>query len=291
VLDQWQYLNIGALEFCKLLGAQFGIVFELQDGLQDAAISTTGPTGKAPAGGHPNAVGSAGKSSSLKIGKPLASIPLNPGDGAFDVVNAVCRAVGVLPVSNGLGKVVLTLAGGLKTTTSLVEGVNILSSSVTYDAASRYRKYIVSGQGPGSETIYGDALSVTGTAEDQNVQRPQRTLFIRPGEALTSTAFANRRAGWEATVRAARAMRLAITVQGWTQQDGSMWPANALVPVYHPAVGIDADELLIAETAFAMGPGGSTTTLSLVRSNAFVPEAVLLKGPKSGDGAFRELMQ
>jgi prophage tail gpP-like protein len=100
--------------------------------------------------------------------------------------------------------------------------------------------------------------------------------MIRP-EASTTTAYAQKRASWEATVRAARAGRVSVTVQGWTQADGTLWPVNRLVRVRAPRLAIDAD-LLIAEATYTLSEGaGTRTTLALRRRDAFLPEPVVAK--------------
>lgn len=295
ILSQSEFNNVPILEFCKMLGAPFGIVFTLQDGLSDAAISSTSPkspTAKARAGGAPSSVGSAGKSSSLKIGSPVAKLPVNPGDSPHELIDRACRMVGVLPVSDGLGGVVLTRAGGVRATTPLVRGVNILSAEATFDATKRYRRYVVSGQGQGSDTTYGTTVAaVKEEATDMNVRRSERVLLVRP-ELPVTAKLASARASWEAAVRAARAADVVITVQGWTQEDGSLWPVNAIVPVNDPVVGIKAEDMVIAEATFALSQeSGSTTRLKVVRPDAFRLEPTINATGSGSDGAFRVLQR
>lgn len=291
-LAQWEFSNIPVLDLCKTLGAPFGIVFTLQDGLADKAIGTASrsATSKALAGGAPSSVGSAGKSSSLSISKPNTKLTINPGDSPFEVIDRACRMAGVLPVSDGLGGIVLTRAGGTRAQTALVRGQNILSATATFDATKRYRRYVVSGQAQGTDDLFGaSAAAVKSEATDANVRRSERVLFIRP-EGAVSLAFAKQRAAWEATVRAARAADVVITVQGWKQQDGSLWPVNAIVPVKDPVVGVDGD-MLITEATFALSEeSGSITRLKVARPEAFIPEPVITSTGSGADSAFRSLL-
>lgn len=284
VLTQWEFANTPVLDLCTKLGAPFGVTFSLQDGLRDPAISTKAPTTTPPRhGGAPASVGSAGKSSSLKIGSPNAKLAINPGESSFDVIDRACRMVGLLPVSDGLGGVVLTRAGGARATTALVEGQNILQATASYDGSKRYRTYIVSGQAAGSDELFGPpAAAVKGEAQDQGVTRASRVLLVRPEGAVT-LAFAKQRAAWEATVRRARSVVASVTVQGWHQADGTLWPINALVTLRSPKLGIDGPQL-ITQTTFALSANsGTTTQLTLVDPNAFIPEPLLIDSGAGGN--------
>jgi prophage tail gpP-like protein len=281
VLGRYEFSKIGVLELCQQLAKPFDITVTLQDGVDDTAISTTG---QARAGGAPSSVGSAGKSSSLKIGSPIARLTINPGDSAFEVIDRACRLVGVLPVSDGAGGLILTRTGGTRATTVLAEGENILAADVTFDASRRYRRYIVDGQATGTNEHFGTpAAAVRGEGLDLQVRRASRVLLIRPDSAIT-IKLAAQRAAWEATVRAARSATLTVTVQGWTQRDGSLWPINALVPVHIPRFGITYTDLLITEATYDLSlEGGSTTALSLTRADAFRPEPTI--APKTGSSS------
>jgi prophage tail gpP-like protein len=243
VLSKWEFLNVSVLALAQHLAKPFGIPVRLQPGL-------------APQ-------------------KPIVKLTVDPGDTAFDALERACRIAGVLPVSDGLGGLVLTRAGSARATTALVEGQNILGASVDYDASRRFRRYVVMGQHQGSDDWSGaGAAGVKGEAQDANVRRGARVCLVRPEGAVTPE-HARRRAEWEAKVRAARADAVTVTVQGWKQADGSLWPLNALVPLRSPMLGIDG-ELLIAQVTNGIDDGGGTvTTLSLARPDAFIPEPVI----------------
>jgi prophage tail gpP-like protein len=83
-------------------------------------------------------------------------------------------------------------------------------------------------------------------------------------------------------VRAARSATVTVTVHGWTQRDGSLWPINALVPVHIPAFGITYTDLLITEATYTLSlQGGTITTLSLTRADAFRPEPTIAPSSSS----------
>lgn len=276
VLKQWEFANMPVLDLCRLVAKPFGITVSLQPGLVDKAIGTATPTrgtAKPRAGGSPSGVGSAGRAHAQELGHPNAKFTINPGDSAWEVIDRSCRMVGVLAVSDGLGGVLLTRAGSLRATTALVEGENILQASADYDNSRRYREYLVRGQA--STSILGDAqvaAGVSGSAQDLGA-REGRVLLIRP-EGQVTTAFARRRAEWEATTRAARSSEIDVVVQGWTQGDGALWPLNALVDVRLPSLHVDA-EMLIVQRTFRKSDAGTLTQLHLMRGDAFLPEPTL----------------
>jgi prophage tail gpP-like protein len=246
VLSTWEFANITVPELCAKVAAPFGITVSIQQGL---TLSTR-----------------------------VTKLVVNPGDTAFEVIDRACRFIGVLPVSDGRGGLQLTRPDRLaRTNTAIVEGENVLAADVQYDSSRRYRTYIVSGQSQGSDELNGaSAAAVRATATDETVARAGRVLYIRP-EGVVTLASARARAEWEATVRAGRAAKFNVTVQGWRQRDGSLWPFNAMVPVRIPTLGVDT-ELLITETTFGLSNDeGTTTRFTLMAREAFLPEPVIKK--------------
>lgn len=214
---------------------------------------------------------------------PPGKFAISPGETAFTALERACRMVGVLPVSDGQGGLVLTRAGSARATSDLIEGKNILAASADYDATGRFRRYVVSAQHPGTDHWKGlPAASVHGEAQDASVRRASRVLYVL-GESAMSSHQARARAEWEAKVRAARGDAVSVTVQGWTQGDGSLWPVNALVRLSSPLLGMDAT-LLITQVTYSLDNGsGQLTKLNLKRPDAFTPEPTVAL-PAKGAG-------
>lgn len=239
VLEQWEFAGISVLEICQKVAAPFNVKVAL------------GPAVTAPA-----------------VPRKLV---INPGDTAFDVIERACRLAGLFPVSDGAGGVVLTRAGTEMTTTPLAEGMNILEANASYDDSARHRRYIVIGQQQGSDLLYGMAAAdVRAEATDPDVGREARVLMVR-AEGSVTIQQAQDRANWEAVVRRANAIAVDVTVQGWEQQDGSLWPVNALVQIQAPVLGV-VGEMLISEVTYSLSEGGTTTELTLRDPNAFLPQ-------------------
>lgn len=246
VLEAWEFKNVSVLAFAKKVCEPFGIAVSLQPGL----VLPASPK----------------------------RISVSPGDLAFAVIERECRKAGVLPVSDGTGGLLLTRAGTARATTKLIEGENILSASASFDATGRFRDYLVMGQHRGANDFFGEAATceIKGHATDESVTRAGRQLVIRPEGGVT-LAQAKTRAQWEATTRAARSCSVSITVQGWTQADGALWPVNVLVAVDSPRIRTKGD-LLITEAVYSVGREGTTTQLTLKPRLAFLPEATIKAG-------------
>lgn len=279
------FAKLGVLELCQRICQPYGIQVYLQDGLADTAIST-GSAGKKPTSARPTSVGSAGKTNAATIGRPYDNFAIHQGESPFNVIDEACRIVGILPVSNGQGDLILTRAGGsMVCGTALIEGKNILAAGVSYDASKRYYRYTVVSQTPSTDEQNGPAAAAVQShdAIDQGVRRQNRHLIIAADKPMTQE-FATARAQWEMTVRNARASQISARVQGWTQRDGTLWPLNALVPFTSPKLGID-DQLLIIGLEFSKSDDeGTTTGLTLARPDAFAPEALITSKGSPGWG-------
>jgi prophage tail gpP-like protein len=224
----------------------------------------------------------------LSPGASPAKISVDPGDSCHNVIEKLCRKAGVLAVSDGAGRVVLMRPGSTRTVTELVEGENILSASADFDGSARFRRYVVLGQHQGTDQFSGtNAAAVRGEATDAGVTRASRVLLVRP-EGNVTTDSARRRAEWEATVRAARGDAVSITVQGWTQGNGVLWPVNALVRVRSPSLGVDGD-MLISQVVYSVGEDGTKTALTLRRPDAFTPEPGVASPAKGSAKYWKEI--
>lgn len=232
VLDAWSFEKVNVGYFVAMLAEPFGVQVSLQPGL---------------------------------VLPEIKKLSVAPGDTAFNAIMHAVADQGVLLISDGAGGIVITRSGTSRAA-SLVEGQNILSASAEYDGAGRFHRYVV-------PACYGDDdgfYTARSEAVDEIVRRTERTLFAHSdlGHDIES---ATRRAEWEARIRAARAESVTVTVQGWTQPDGRLWPINALTHVEAPRlIGVDGD-LLISEVEHSISEQGKITQFRLVRPDVFTP--------------------
>jgi prophage tail gpP-like protein len=251
---KWSFHDVDVFQVAKAIAKPFGIPVSVQAGLGQLLTKNK-------------------------------KVVFQPGDTCFEVISKMAAAAGVLVVSDGAGGIMITRAGS-KRAAALIEGVNILTASVTYDASDRFNRILISSQIPGTDEDSGEATHIEAQAIDEDI-RDERVLIIRPDKGY-SVAESRVRADWEARVRAARAEKVTITVQGWKQPDGTLWPVNAITRVQAPTlIGVDGD-MVISSATFGIGGDGTITTLSLVRPDAFTPEPTATVKSSSG-GRWKEL--
>ena len=204
-----------------------------------------------------------------EIGAAFPQWAIQEGESAFDCIERAARMRGVLLLPAGAGGLVLGKAGTQRIETALVEGENLLECVVTNDGSQRYQNYIVKGQRAGSDTASGASVSaMKGVAKDPGVPRARTLVILADDE--TDLAGLKKRAEWEATVRAGRALTVQVAVQGWSHP-GGLWRVNRVVPLRAPALRINRD-LLIRDVEYSLDRGGEMTRMTLTPVEAYTPE-------------------
>jgi prophage tail gpP-like protein len=207
---------------------------------------------------------------------------IQQGETAFDAIDRACRLRAVLAVPDGKGGLLLTRGDPEGEAEALIEGKNIEAVDRTLDNASRFSRYIVKGQSAGSDDFNGDdAAGPQAESTDSGITR-DRPLMVM---AEVAAADLQKRADWEANIRAARAESVRVTVAGWRQGDGTVWRFNRTASVDVPSLGINAT-LLIVGTRFTKDPeSGTHTTLLLMPKEAFQPAPPEVEEAAAGDDA------
>lgn len=248
---KWTYTNIDFVAFVRAIAHQFGLGVSVQPGLTFPRAS---------------------------------KLVVSPGETGFETVKRVAEQVGALLVSDGAGGILITRAGTARAE-GLIEGFNIKRIRRRSDATARFRRYIISTQIPGTDEVSGEELQIQAEATDVDVRRKNRVILIRPDKGY-NTADAKKRADWEARIRAARSETITVTLQGWRQRSGALWPLNALATVSAPKLAGILGDMLISQVEFSIGSDGRETQLNLVRPDAFAPEPT---ATVSGEALWSEL--
>lgn len=207
-------------------------------------------------------------STEADVGRPFGHVRAEVGATVLDHLAKLCRDRGLLAVSYGDGRLVLTRAGSRRATDVLVLGQNVKGGEAATDFSVRYSVYTVKGQAPSADyqgqTEY---VSPSGQATDPAVKR------YRPKTVLASTksdpANCRDQAAWESTVRAGRSVTQVYPVIGWTMSDGRLWPLNALVRVRDAFAGIDRDMLITGLTFSLDNTAGQMTRISVAHPAAY----------------------
>lgn len=211
------------------------------------------------------------------IGAAFSRFAIQPGETAYEVIERVCRYRSVLPLSNGVGGLVITKPGSSKANGRLVYGENILSGSTSIDQKDRFSLYVVKGQTEGFDQATAEEISSPeGRSSDTSVPRFRPKLITAEAQGYDLTL--QERANWEKQFAKARALRANYTVQGWFE-DGksSLWKPNTLVRVVDPKRSLNR-ELLIIGVNFSRSSRGTVTNLELA-----IPEAFNLPAEKEAE--------
>jgi prophage tail gpP-like protein len=198
---------------------------------------------------------------------------LQPAESAFEFLERYARLSGVLLTNDSQGNVLVTLAGSSRASNDLIQGQNIKSARADYDNSERFSNYTVKCQGSvGDGQDPGIQFTTQGIAADDLIDR-YRPKIIQ-AENVADTATCTKRAQWESKIRAARASRVSVTLQGWRQKNGQLWQLNQISRVKSNWLGIDLD-YLITDTTFTKSESGTETELGLERPDAYTIDPTL----------------
>jgi prophage tail gpP-like protein len=210
-------------------------------------------------------------------GAPFRKFALQQGETVWAALERLARFRGLMLTSDGDGRPRLIRPGGRRAAYVLKQGAGLLAASGGRDLTDRFHRYVVKGQSAGDDDVNGEAAAgPSAEATDAGV-RPGRTLLIMAEEQATLASL-KARAGWEASVRAARSDAWSLTMQGWRDPDGALWSADVVVRAEVPWLGL-AGDVLISDVHFRLdGNGGSTTTLDCTPPDAWRPEPPAAEG-------------
>ncbi|MEA4872178.1 MAG: hypothetical protein VB076_05125 [Synergistaceae bacterium] len=198
-------------------------------------------------------------------------VAIQPGETVFACIEREARQRDIILTTNGTGSLVLGMVGSLKAADKLIQGGNIITASANFDFSNRFSEYIVKGQQPAqgeSEDSWNPPQNdVESRYTDGNITR-YRPLILT-GESQMYEKSAETRAKREAAQRTGESTQVSVTVQGWTQSNGELWPLNGTVKIESPALYL-SHELIIDSVNFTAGDGGSNTVMVLKQPDAFL---------------------
>jgi prophage tail gpP-like protein len=251
-----QWMNLSALQICEILAKPFGVPVRAEG----------------------------------DVGAPFPSVKLEQGEKAFEALDKCLKQRELLACPDGEGGLVLLKIGALEHVMAIVQGENILSASADYDMTDRFSDYHVQAQNKGGDDAWGKAVCAVHAESKDAAVRRYRPMIVRAENAVDS-AGAKQRAAWECVVRAARAVTVSVTVQGFRQgppgdASAPLWQVNAMTDVDIPFLRIQ-QRLVSGKVTFKRdASSGSTTTLELKDPAAYKPEPKKKesgKGDKGGD--------
>lgn len=206
----------------------------------------------------------------VDTGRDFASLNSEPGEDVFAIIDRLARMRGVLLVSDGVGGLLITLPGLSRASTRLVKGENIQTGAGQFDDAERFSEITVEAQRSAgwAGDPAGAPMRVTVTDPTARRYRPMVLILDEPPDDF---AALKARAQRELNLSAARGSRVTYTVKDWREKgsEGDLWAPGKLVPVVDPYLGIDRELLLTSATFRLEANVGRSTTLNLMRPEAF----------------------
>ncbi len=203
-------------------------------------------------------------------GAPFKRIAIQPGETAYEFIDRVCRYRAILPVSDGIGGILLIKPGSVRSAGSLFYPGNVLSGENSYDMKDRFSLYVVKGQGEaGGEETANETATGEGRAIDGLVKRYRPTVITGENQGFDMTL--KQRAEWQAQFARARSIKASYSVQGWyaDRQQKILWLPNTVVPVKDTLLGIHRDMLITGVNYRRSDQNGTTTDIELSLPEAF----------------------
>jgi len=193
---------------------------------------------------------------------------LQQGETVFEAIERLCRYRALLPISTADGNVeLIAIDPSLPAIARIEQGVNIKAASAEHNVAERFSQYIVKGQASGDDDANGRAVSgVKAEASDPAVKRYRPLLVI--GEEQSTIGGLDKRAKWEASVRAGKAQTASVTIPGWRAPDDQLWTRGTMIDLAAPWL-LMSGKLLIVEVTLSISGESKATELRLARPEAY----------------------
>lgn len=241
--QQGELKNVSLTQLCEQICAPFGI--EVQDVVENSSTQ-----------------------------QAFSVWRIKPGETAFETLDRAAKQRGVFLIANDFGQLRITRKGRFRASSEIVQGVNCLSVSATYDNKDRFSQYKVIGQAPGTDNFNGtNVSSPSAIANDNGISRFRPTIIV--AETNVDQAKAQQRANWENTLRAANSFRVNASVQQFFQQDGRLWRINEIVKVTSGFIGLQKQDLLIRSVTFSKSDSGTICSMEMTRPDAFQPQKTI----------------
>lgn len=208
----------------------------------------------------------------VSTGAPFKSFAIQPGESVSEVIERMTRMRGLLSISDAQGNVLITKPRPRGVRVRIEQGKHFEIVQGSHNVTERFSQYVLKGQSAGDDNLNGKAASQPkAEANDPGVKR-YRPLLIVAEDQATAASLATR-AKWEASVRAAKAQSPTVTMPGWRAPGGALWQPMQEIDLVAPAAFVTG-QMIVANAAFLIDDGGSSTELRLAYPEAYQPEPV-----------------
>lgn len=205
--------------------------------------------------------------------KPLRSAQVQDGESAYELLDRLAKAEGLLLMSDGIGSLLITHPSTYTVSTVIREGDNLLRGKASHSWRERFSRYLLKGQRPSREEDGEHSTNTSAPAQDTEITRYRPLVII----ADSHGGNPQQHVAWEAKVRAGRGTRASVTVLGWSHRDG-IWLPNQRVMVSAPSLQTEA-VLMIASVSLTLSNEEYVAELELADPDSFDVKAGLRAGP------------
>ncbi|EIB7831425.1 phage tail protein [Salmonella enterica] len=207
----------------------------------------------------------------------IRSVPqftLNWGESPQEVIDRVTRWAGLLYYDLPDGNLYLTRVGDKHAASGLEEGVNVEHAWYEESMDERFSDYTgVSmnftpvGEAGGSGY---DAVTLATARDPDAASMRYRKRIIMVESTLVARDMATDCVNWEMNRRYGRSRLLRVVTDNWRDSAGALWEPNTLVPVHLPTLGVELQDLLLAEVTYLRDDDGTHAEMVLLPPAAFV---------------------
>lgn len=206
--------------------------------------------------------------------EPIPHYQITPGETAFRAIERLARSQGLAVMGKADGGIEITKGGKKRHAGRIAEGDNLLVGEADHNWSNRHSKYVVKGQRASGSNA--ENLEIEAVTKDEAVTRYRPTVIVV--EEDTDRGRAKKRGETRRNRAAGNALRASVTLQGFRDDDGTVWEPNRLIFLESDFLQVTQDMLVESITFGQDDRGGSTTKLSLVDPKAYDADS------KSGSG-------
>lgn len=207
-------------------------------------------------------------SSEVSLSETVENFKIQQGETVFSFLERVLRVKGILLNSSPDGELIVSKIGVNRSTTSIEEGVNVLTCSFDFNGTQRFSNYIVKGQSVGSEEFeQSETNQVMAEFIDTEVKQYRPLIIVAEGNVNKASALV--RAKWESINRASKSSVLKVSLKGWRKENGELWAINEIVNFKSNYFGFDIDLLISSITYKQDTQNGTTCELTLERPDSY----------------------
>lgn len=215
--------------------------------------------------------------SQLQDDPKIEAFTLQNGETVFSAVERLARFVGVLPVENEIGSLVLTYAAPITARASedLTVGRNVQEVEFKDDQRQRFSEYVGKSQTRGGGKRWtAQTLQVKATATDAGIGRHRPMVII--AETKQDKATLAKRIAWEAQVRAGRGSEVSVALPDFFQRSATgviirPWVVNERVELVVEKWDLKK-EFLISGVTYSMSKEERICTLQLRHPDTYKPD-------------------